>query len=320
MKQAILVTGGAGYIGSHTALFLAQQGYMPIILDSFVYNQPFSPEWATVIKNDCADVHTLRDIFTRYPIKAVMHFAASIEVGKSVIDPSYFYQNNVSKTITLLRTMLEHNIKNFIFSSSCAVYGTPQELPLREHHPKFPISPYGKTKLMVESILEDFNRAYGLNYIGLRYFNAAGLIPGHGLGEYHEPETHILPLLLRASKQSSPFFIFGSDHQTQDGTCIRDYLHVYDIANAHKLALDFLINGGQSAFYNLGTGIGISVKQLIDAVQKVTGNKVNVVMSDPRSGDPAVLVADPSNAFAQLGWRPEQSDIQHIIKTAFHHH
>jgi UDP-glucose-4-epimerase GalE len=319
MKPAILVTGGAGYIGSHTALALAQKGFHPIILDSFVYNQPFNPDWATVIRQDFADRATLEMIFKTYPIQAVMHFAASIEVGKSVTAPLPFYHNNVTKTLTLLELMLEHNVKNFIFSSSCAVYGIPQWLPLKEDHPKNPISPYGKTKFKVEMILEDLAHAHDLRYVGLRYFNAAGLQPGYGLGEYHEPETHVIPLLLRASRLGTPFYIFGTDHTTQDGTCIRDFLHVSDIAKAHALALDYLAASRPSCFYNLGTGQGTSVRQLVEITQKVTGKEVNTVFADRRQGDPAVLVADPSLAFTQLGWSPEYSGLEYILKTTFEH-
>lgn len=316
MKKSILVTGGAGYIGSHTALALAQQGFHPIILDSFVYNQPFTPSWATVIRSDFADRAVLQRIFQEYSIQAVMHFAASIEVGKSVTAPLPFYQNNVTKTLALLEMMLEHNVKNFIFSSSCAVYGIPQQLPLTEDHPKAPISPYGKTKFKVEMILEDLDRAYGLRYVGLRYFNAAGIVPGQGLGEYHEPETHVIPLLLRACKLGTPFFIFGSDHTTQDGTCIRDFLHVSDIAKAHTLALDYLALEKPSSFFNLGTGQGTSVRQLVDYTQRLVGKEVKTVLAEPRAGDPAILVADPSKAFSQLGWRPECSELEHILKTS----
>lgn len=316
MKPAILITGGAGYIGSHTALQLAQQGHPIIILDTFTHGQQFDPSWATVIRKDFSDKDTLHEIFTRHKIQAVMHFAACIEVGLSVKQPLLFYENNVTKTLQLLSSMMEHGVNQLIFSSSCAVYGVPDAVPLREDHSKNPISPYGKTKLMVESILQDFHQAYGLQFVALRYFNAAGALPSFGLKEQHEPETHAIPLLLKAAKVGSPFYVFGTDYPTPDGSCVRDFLHVLDIAKAHALALDYLTAGGKFGFFNLGTGSGFSVRQLIDTVQKVTHHKVNAVMADRRAGDPAVLVADPSHAMQTLGWRPEHSDLAFILQTA----
>lgn len=314
MKPALLITGGAGYIGSHTAYLMAQQGYEIIILDKLLHNQPFNHSWATLIQKDFADRQTLDAIFSTYNIQAVMHFAAFIEVGKSVRDPLAFYENNVSKTITLLQTMLAHGVKKFIFSSSCAVYGIPQATTLNELHPKNPISPYGSSKLMVEMALQDAHIAHDLQYVALRYFNAAGLLPGSGLGEYHEPETHIIPLLLRAAQEDKPFYVYGNDYPTPDGTCIRDYLHVIDIAHAHAKALDYLMAGNESRCFNLGTGSGYSVAQLIGVVERVTAKKIKIIIQARRAGDPERLVADPRMAIEKLGWKAQFSEMGYLIE------
>jgi len=317
MQQTVLVTGGAGYIGSHTALLLAQHGYKVIILDNLSQGQQFNQPWATCIQADCADQQVLTNLFSQHPIHAVFHFAASIEVGASVKSPITYYINNVVKTVQLLETMLAHGVSKFIFSSSCAVYGDPQALPLTEDHPKSPISPYGRNKLMVEMILNDLNKAYNLEYVALRYFNAAGALPEHGLGEQHSPETHIIPLLLRAAIAQKPFSIFGTDHATQDGTCVRDYLHVLDLAQAHVLALKHLEAGNPSDAFNLGTGHGFSVKQMIEHVEHVTELKIKTILAEKRAGDPPALIADPTRAQNILGWEPRFSDLDFIIRSAF---
>ncbi len=316
LLPAILVIGGAGYIGSHTAYLLKQKGYKVIVLDKYVHNQQFNPSWATVIKKDFADAETLEHIFSTYNISAVMHFAACIEVGESVKNPLKFYENNVSKTITLFNAMRKNGINKFIFSSSCAVYGMPQQLPLTEDHTKNPINPYGKTKFMIENILEDMNQAYGFNYVSLRYFNAAGALPEEQLGEQHKPETHIIPLLLRAAQNGLPFNIFGNDYETKDGTAVRDYLHVLDIAQAHLAALQHLEKGHPSDCFNLGTGTGFSVKEMVDAVEKVCRTPIKTVWQERRPGDPAVLVADPTKAQTILKWQPKYSDLEFILKSA----
>ena len=317
MQPTILITGGAGYIGSHTAFLMAQKGYKVIILDTLNHGQSFDHAWATLIQKDCADEQTLEEIFTKYDVQAVMHFAAFMEVGLSVKDPMRFYENNVVKTIRLLNTMLAHNVKTFIFSSSAATYGTPQMVPIPETHPLVPINPYGNNKLIVEKVLHDYHHAYGLNYVALRYFNAAGALPEHGLGEVHSPESHVIPLILRAARDGRPFNIFGSDYPTPDGTCIRDYLHVLDIAQAHVQALEHLEAGNPSDCFNLGTGKGTSVKEMIDAVERITHTQVKKVFAPRREGDPAVLVADPSKAMNILHWKPQFSDIDYIVKSAF---
>ncbi|KKP27199.1 MAG: ExoB [candidate division TM6 bacterium GW2011_GWF2_30_66] len=317
MKPSILITGGAGYIGSHTAYLMSQSGYNIIILDTLNHKQSFDHNWATLIKSDFADTKVLKNIFSNYNIKAVMHFAAFIEVGESVKNPLQFYENNVVKTVQLLKVMLEHNVKNFIFSSSCAVYGSPQYLPLTEQHTKNPISPYGKNKLMVEMALEDFNIAYGLNYVNLRYFNAAGAMPQYGLGENHDPETHLIPLVLRAAMENKEFCIFGDNYETKDGSCIRDYVHVWDIAQAHKLALEYLQAGNTSDSFNLGTGEGFSVKEIVMAVEQICCAKINIALKNKRPGDPAILVADPKKASDILGWSTQYSNLDFIIRTAY---
>ncbi len=317
MQKTILVVGGAGYIGSHTAYQLAQLGYHVVILDKLLHKQPWPHTWATLIHADFGDKEMLHTIFTKYHVEAVMHFAAFIEVGRSVKEPASYYDNNVVKTLTLLNSMLEHGVKTIIFSSSCAVYGTPQKLPLTEDHPKNPISPYGTTKLMIEMILQDYATAYDLHYVALRYFNAAGALPEHGLGEYHDPESHVIPLLLRAARNKTIFNIFGTDHATPDGTCIRDYLHVLDIADAHVKALAYLQAGNPSECFNLGTGTGASVKELIGAVEKVCGTSLTINYASKRAGDPAILVADPRKARDVLGWQPHYSDLTKILRDAY---
>jgi UDP-glucose 4-epimerase len=316
VKKTILVPGGAGYIGSHTAYLLAQKNYHVIILDNFTHNQTVDLSWATVIKNDFGDEKILNKIFTNYQIDAVMHFAAFIEVGESVKQPQRFYQNNVIKTITLLNHMLKHNVKKVIFSSSCAVYGEPKKIPMDETNPYNPISPYGKNKLAIEFALQDYAKAYDLKYVSLRYFNAAGALPNMGLGEQHDPETHIIPLIIRALKNRKPFKIFGEDYDTPDGSCIRDYIHVLDIANAHLLALDYLEKTGKSDAFNLGSGTGFSVKEMITNIENMSGQKMITQKHDRRPGDPAILLADPSKAKKLLGWKPTNSDIKTILSSA----
>ncbi len=315
MKPAILITGGAGYIGSHTAYTLIELGYPVVVIDLDIDKNKVPG--VIYIKGDCGDKFLLEKIFTQYFIDAVMHFAAFIEVGESVKNPLKFYENNVTKPVVLLQTMCAHGVKKFIFSSSCAVYGVPEVLPLTEEHGKKPISPYGKTKLMVEMVLEDLSRSHGLQYVALRYFNAAGALPEHNLGERHNPESHIIPLLLRAAQSGKPFNVFGTDYPTPDGTCIRDYLHVLDIADAHVRALDYLSAGGKSDYFNLGTGNGFSVKEMIAVVEKVSGKKVHAVYGQRRAGDPAVLVAGPKKAQELLGWKQQHSDLEGMVKAAY---
>jgi len=315
-QKTILVTGGAGYIGSHSAWLLAKQGYKVVIIDRMLYGQQPTWPWATIIAGDIGNKELLCDIFQTYQIDAVMHFAAFIEVGASVVDPRTYYANNVANTLTLLETMLTYGVKQLVFSSSCAVYGEPYYLPIDEQHQKQPMSPYGKTKLIVEQMLEDFDRAYGIRSMCLRYFNAAGAQPHEGLGEMHEPETHIIPLIFRAMQEGKPFVVFGNDYDTQDGTCVRDYVHVSDIANAHLLALHHLQKGNPSDQFNLGTGRGYSIKELIDTAQQVCNMPLRVLYGKRRAGDPARLVACPAKAAALLGWKPCYSELAYIVRSA----
>lgn len=317
MLGTILCTGGAGYVGSHAAYLAAQQGYRVIILDNLLHGQQFKFPWATCIKGDYGDETLLKDLFRKEKIDAVMHFASYIEVGESVKDPAKYYTNNVAKTLTLLAVMQQYFVTSFIFSSSCAVYGPPQEVPIPETHPRLPVSPYGKTKNTIEYILEDYAVAYGLNYIALRYFNASGATPERSLGEEHDPETHLIPLLLRAMSAKNPFYIFGADYPTPDGTAIRDYIHVLDIADAHLRALRHLMVNGVSDVFNLGTGIGFSVAQIVTAAENIFETKINTVIAPARAGDVARLVANPNKAHLLLGWEPRSSSLEFILKSAY---
>jgi UDP-glucose 4-epimerase len=316
VKNTILILGGAGYIGSHTACLMANLGYEIVIIDKFIHAQCFSPRWATIIKDDFANKDVLRRIFSSYKIMAVFHFAAFIEVGESVKNPSGFYQNNVGKTLQLLETLLEFKVKYFIFSSSCAVYGEPIKIPMSEDHPKNPVSPYGRGKLAVEFILQDYANAYDFKFVSLRYFNAAGSAYESGLGEQHKPETHLIPLLLRSILNKKIIQIFGSDYNTPDGTCIRDYIHVLDIAKAHILALEYLKFGGKSDVFNLGTGRGYTVKQVIQTAEKTCKQSANIKLEKRRPGDSMALVADSSKVKEILGWTPRNSELSNILTSA----
>ncbi|MBW2051413.1 MAG: UDP-glucose 4-epimerase GalE [Deltaproteobacteria bacterium] len=317
----VLVTGGAGYIGSYMCKHLAKKGYEPIVLDNLVTGHQQSVKWGPFIKGSIADTKLLNEIFSQYQIMAVLHFAAFCYVGESVTAPGKYYRNNVAATITLLETMIKNNISNFIFSSSCATYGEPVELPIRETHSQNPINPYGRTKLIVEQILKDCETAYGLKYSSLRYFNAAGADPEGELGEDHNPETHLIPLVLQtALGQREAIDIFGDDYPTKDGTCIRDYIHIIDLAQAHLLALEKLLNGESGDRYNLGNGEGCSVKEVIEAAREVTGKPIPANIVNQRKGDPAVLVSSSEKAVRELGWKPCFTDLRSIIETAWKWH
>ncbi len=317
----ILVVGGAGYIGSYMCKYLAKNGYHPIVLDNLVYGHRQAVKWGLFIAGSMADAKLLDRIFKEHPIAAVMHFAAFCYVGESVEDPGKYYQNNVAATITLLEAMVENNIHHFIFSSSCAVYGEPVEIPITEQHPYSPINPYGRSKLMVEQILEDFRAAYGLEYVALRYFNAAGADPEGEIGEEHDPETHLIPLVLKtALGQRETINIFGNDYATKDGTCIRDYIHIDDLAQAHLLALDRLLSGLPGGQYNLGNGNGYSVKEVIEVARDITSKQIPAKIVERRPGDPAVLIGSSEKAFKELGWKPQFADLNAIVATAWQWH
>lgn len=321
MRKDILVVGGAGYIGSHMCKHLFKSGYQPIVLDNLVCGHRQAVKWGPFFEGSMGDSNLLRRIFSDHPIAAVMHFAAFCYVGESVTEPAKYYENNVANTISLLEVMLEKKVSNFIFSSSCATYGEPIEVPIREDHPLRPISPYGRTKLMVEQILEDFREAYGLASVSLRYFNAAGADPDAELGEDHDPETHLIPLVLQTALGQRPSIdIFGDDYPTKDGTCIRDYIHVEDLAQAHLIGLERLLNGEAGGQYNLGNGEGHSVREVIEMARRVSGRPIPARVGQRRRGDPAVLVSSSEKAIRQLGWRPRFPGLEAVIETAWNWH
>jgi UDP-glucose 4-epimerase len=317
----ILVVGGAGYIGSHMCKYLREKGYQPVVLDNLVCGHREAVRWGPFFEGSMDDGALLRRILSDYPVSAVMHFAAFCYVGESVKDPAKYYRNNVADTVSLLEVMLQEKVLNFIFSSSCATYGEPVEVPISETHRQKPINPYGRSKLMVEQILEDFRSAYGLESISLRYFNAAGADPDGDLGEDHHPETHLIPLVLQTALGKRPHVeVFGDDYPTKDGTCIRDYIHVRDLAQAHLLALERLLNGRSGGVYNLGNGAGYSVKEVVQVARDVTGKSIPVRVITRRAGDPAVLVGSSLRAITDLGWKPEFGDLKAIIGTAWRWH
>ena len=314
----ILVVGGAGYIGSHMVKQLAQAGNDVITLDDLSYGYRDAVKYGEFVAGDLGDDSVLDSIFGPGDIDAVMHFAGFIQVGESVIKPSMYYHNNVANTFTLLDAMLRHEVKNFIFSSTAAIFGEPDYTPIDEKHNKQPINPYGHSKLMIEQVLEDYDKAYGLRSTCLRYFNAAGADPDGELGERHVPETHLIPLILQAaSGRRQDIKVFGDDYATDDGTCVRDYIHINDLCDAHSLALHRMIETDKSARYNLGNGKGFSVKQVIDVAREVSGNDFKVSIEPRRAGDPAVLVADSTLAQKELNWQPRFAELEDIVKTAW---
>jgi UDP-glucose-4-epimerase GalE len=301
--------------------YLSQNGYTPVVLDNLVYGHPEAVKWGPLIEGSMENKNILNMIFTEYEIMAVMHFAAFAYVGESVTDPGKYYDNNVAATISLLEVMRKHNVSKFIFSSSCATYGEPVEIPIRETHPQAPINPYGRSKFMVEQILDDYQSAYGLNSISLRYFNAAGADPDGEIGEDHDPETHLIPLILQtALGKRDKITVFGDDYSTEDGTCIRDYIHVTDLSQAHLLALEKLMNDDSRGKYNLGNGDGHSVRQVIYTAQEVTGNQIPLEVVERRPGDPAILIGSSEKAVRELGWKPRFADLRSILETAWYWH
>jgi UDP-glucose 4-epimerase len=314
----ILVVGGAGYIGSHMVKHLMGKGHQVIVVDNLSTGYRDAVLADSFFQIDIANRSELDQVFQHHPIDAVFHFASYIQVGESVIAPAKYYENNVSATLTLLQAMVAADVKKFVFSSTAAVYGNPEYVPIDEAHPKQPINPYGQSKLMVERILQDFDHAYGLKSVCLRYFNAAGADPDALLGERHEPETHLIPLVLQAaSGRREAINVFGQDYETDDGTCVRDYIHIVDLADAHLKAVDYLNAGHSSRAFNLGNGNGFSVNQIIQAAEAVTGKTIPVIYGERREGDPAILVADATAANHILGWTPQCSDIKTIIANAW---
>lgn len=313
-----LVTGGAGYIGSQNVKYLADRGHEVIVLDDLSAGSADAVANGRLIVGDIGNRALLDEIFSAYDIDAVINFASFIEVGASVRDPSSYFCNNVGNTLVLLDAMARHGVRKFVFSSTAAIFGNPEYSPIDEDHPKSPVNPYGRSKWLVEQLLTDYSSAYGLESVCLRYFNAAGADPGGELGERHEPETHLIPLVLQAaSGRRDSITIYGEDYDTEDGTCVRDYIHVHDLAQAHWLALKYLEDKGVSAAFNLGNGNGYSIRQVIEAARRVTGRDFLVESGPRRTGDPAVLVADSRLARNDLGWRPEHAELEEIIRHAW---
>ncbi len=319
--MAILVTGGAGYIGSHTVRALQKQGQDVVVLDNLHKGHRASVRDIPLHVGDLADPSFLDMVFGQHAVEAVVHFAALSLVGESVEYPNRYFRNNAAYALNLLDAMVEHQVDKLVFSSTAAVYGEPVKVPIDEGHPKSPTNPYGESKSMVETMLRRYEEAFGLRSISLRYFNAAGADPSGDIGEDHQPETHLIPIILQTLLgKRSHVKIFGTDYPTDDGTCVRDYIHVNDLSDAHLLALDALSQGCGTSAYNLGSGCGYSVRQVIDAVEAVTGEQVPVAESPRRPGDPAVLVASSSRARSELGWEPQYESLQAIVETAWHWH
>lgn len=314
----ILITGGAGYIGSHMTDLLRQRGHQVVVFDNLQNGFRDAVLDAKLVVGDLGDEKALERLFTEEQFEAVMHFASFIQVGESVSNPARYYQNNVVNTLNLLATMLKHKVKIIIFSSSAAVYGEPKYTPIDETHPKNPLNPYGRSKFIVEQILPDYDKAYGLRSISLRYFNAAGADPKGRLGERHDPESHLIPLVLQAaSGRRDAITVYGEDYPTKDGTCIRDYIHIVDLCEAHLLALNKLLNGGNTNVYNLGNGNGFSILEVIETAKTITNKAIKIIKSSRRAGDPAVLVADATKAKKELGWQPKFPELSTIIEHAW---
>ena len=317
---AILVTGGAGYIGSHVVKELLRQNYQPIVFDNLQTGHRDAARDALLIEGDLSDQKKLKETFHSYPIDTVMHFAADCLVGESVQNPLKYFNNNVRNSLQLIESMDEYNIKKIVFSSSAAVYGEPKTIPIEEDHPCLPTNPYGETKWIFEKVLRTFHEGGKVSFISLRYFNAAGADPGGEFGEDHSPETHLIPLVIKAALEGTSVPVFGTDYPTPDGTCIRDYIHVTDLARAHILALKKLDQERVFGIYNLGNGNGFSVREVIETVKKISGRGVASVDSSRRPGDPALLVASSKKIREELGWTPDFSDLEAIVETAWQWH
>jgi len=317
----ILITGGAGYIGSHVNKLLNKKGHKTVVFDNLSRGHRELAKWGKFFEGDLARPEDIRKCFKKYKTDAVMHFAAYAYVGESMSEPGKYYQNNVVNTLNLLDVMRGFGIKRFIFSSTCSTYGDPLRIPITEKHPQNPVNAYGRTKFIVEKMLADYDRAYGIKHVNLRYFNAAGADPEGETGEWHEPETHLIPLALDAAAgKRDHVSIFGCDYKTPDGTCVRDYIHVNDLAEAHILALKLLQKTGKSDSFNLGNGRGFSVREIIETAEKITGRKIKTVPAPRRPGDPAVLIGGSAKAKRILGWKPRLNRIETIIETAWKWH
>ena len=319
--MSVLVTGGAGYIGSHTVLEFLEASEEVVIVDSLEKGHKEAVLGGKLYCGNLRDEEFLDKVFSENEIEAIVHFAAYSLVGESTVDPLKYYNNNVVGSLRLIGKMKQYGVKNIVFSSTAATYGEPENIPIRETDNTYPTNPYGETKLAVEKALKWADKAYGLKYVSLRYFNAAGAHPSGKIGEDHNPETHLIPIVLQvASGKRDSISIFGNDYNTPDGTCIRDYIHVTELARAHVLALKYLRNGGESNTYNLGNGQGFSVNEVINIAREVTGEKIDAVMSDRRPGDPAILVASSEKIKKELQWQPEYDNLHTIIETAWNWH
>jgi UDP-arabinose 4-epimerase len=319
--MSILIVGGAGYIGSHTAKLVAASGRRPVVFDNLVYGHRAAVKWGPFVEGDLAEPEAIRRALSEHAVEAVIHFAAYAYVGESMSDPGKYFRNNVAGTINLLDAMVAVGVRDLVFSSTCATYGEPREVPISEAHPQNPVNPYGETKLAVERMLRWYGQAHGLRYAALRYFNAAGADPDGDLGEEHAPETHLIPLAIAAAYgRGGPLSIFGTDYPTPDGTAVRDYIHVADLAEAHLLALAALAKGTASLHLNLGTGRGSSVREVITSVEKASGHAVPVREVGRRAGDPPVLVADARQAGERLGWKPRYPELDTIVAHAVRWH
>ncbi len=317
-RPRILVTGGAGYIGSHCCKELYKKGYHPIVVDNLITGYKTNIKWGEFFYSDIGDYNSIDRCFKKHKIEAVIHFAAFAYVGESMVDPVKYYENNVMKTINLLSCMINNNVKNIVFSSTCATYGNPVSLPIDEDHPQCPINTYGRTKLFIEHILKDYDATNQINYMILRYFNAAGADPDGEIGENHDPETHLIPLVLDVARgKRKTVKIYGDDYDTKDGSCIRDYIHVTDLANAHINALELMINGHESDFFNLGTGVGYSVRDIIRETERITGRIINHEIAPRRAGDPPLLIASNKKAVKKLNWKMMHSNLEDIIRSAW---
>jgi UDP-arabinose 4-epimerase len=320
MNSNVLVTGGAGYVGSHACKALATAGYTPITIDDLSTGHRWAVKWGPLIEGDIANYKLVMDTLTRYEIHAVLHFAAHAYVGESIVNPRKYFRTNVSKTLALLEAVLDARIDIFIFSSSCATYGISAE-PIAEDHLQNPINPYGASKLFIENVLKWYENAYGMRYVILRYFNVAGADPDGEIGEVHTPETHIVPLVIAAARGNGPpIEIFGTDYDTADGTAVRDFIHVSDLASAHVKAIDRLFAGNPSVSCNLGTGQGYSIREIIAVVEQVAGKKISAVEGIRRPGDPPALIANPEFGQVTFDWYPAHSDLETIVRTAYAWH
>lgn len=321
MKPAVLVTGGAGYIGSHTCKALANAGFEPVTLDNLVYGHRAAVKWGPLIEGDLENRDLLRSTIAKFDPVGVIHFAAYTYVGESMSDPGKYFRNNTGGTLNLLEAMQERGVQQIVFSSTCATYGLPERVPIGEDEKQLPVNPYGESKLFVERMLSWYHHCLDLNYAALRYFNAAGADHEGELGEDHDPETHLIPLVIQAALgQRERVEIFGTDYETPDGTAIRDYIHVADLADAHVRAMRHLLDSGPSLQLNLGTGTGHSVREVISAVERIGGRPVPVQTAPRRHGDPPVLIANSELAHSALGWRPEHSSLDEIVRSAWRWH